>query len=43
MKQVAIGDYWDNQIVSEIISVLTNYENMFPKKITNLKGIQGEL
>jgi hypothetical protein len=38
-----IGDYWDEQIVESIIEFLREYNDLFPKTFTEMKGIAKEL
>ena len=38
-----IGDYWDDDIVSEVTELLHEYQDLFPTKISKLKGIVGDL
>lgn len=42
-KYATLGDYWDDTIVEKVIQLLREYRDLFPTKITELKGIQGEL
>jgi hypothetical protein len=36
-----VGDYWDKQTSQEIQSLLWDYEYLFPKTFSDLKGIKG--
>ena len=38
-----VGDYWDEQTSQEMHSLLREYEDLFPKKILELKGIKGAM
>lgn len=38
-----IGDYWDEQTVCKITNLLHEYQDLFPTKFTEMKGIAGEL
>jgi hypothetical protein len=42
-KMAIIGDYLDEQSVESIIELLREYNNLFPKMFTEMKGIAGEL
>ena len=42
-KMASIGDYWDEKIVESIIELLCEYNNLFPKTFTEMKGIVREL
>nr|KUM49348.1 hypothetical protein ABT39_MTgene3897 [Picea glauca] len=42
-KMASIGDYWDEQTLSEIETLLKEYEDLFPQIFTKLKGIKGDL
>jgi hypothetical protein len=42
-KMAIIGDYSDEQTVEIIIELLHEYNEMFPKIFTEMKGIAGEL
>jgi hypothetical protein len=36
-----VGDYWDEKTSQEIQSLLREYEDLFPKTFSELKGIKG--
>ena len=36
-----VGDYWDEKTSQEIHSLLQEYEDLFPKTFSELKGIKG--
>ena len=36
-----VGDYWDEKTSQEIHSLLREYEDLFPKIFSELKGIKG--
>jgi hypothetical protein len=36
-----VGDYWDEQTSQEIQSLLREYEDLFPRNFSKLKGIKG--
>ena len=38
-----LGDYWDDAIVEKVIELLREYQDLFPTKIMELKGILGDL
>jgi hypothetical protein len=40
-KIAIVGDYWDEQTSQEIHSLLWEYEDLFPKTFSELKGIKG--
>ena len=42
-KMEAIKDYWDEQMVYEVTSLLKEHGDLFPKIFTELKGIDGYL
>jgi hypothetical protein len=42
-KLASIGDYWDEQTMTEIQALLREYEDLFPKIFSELKGIKGDL
>ena len=38
-----IGDYWDDATVDKVVELLCEYQDIFPTKFSNLKGIIGDL
>ena len=38
-----VGEYWDEQTSQEIHSLLREYEDLFPKTFSKLKGIKGAM
>lgn len=38
-----LGDYWDNAMVEKVVELLRDYQDLFPTKIMELKGILGDL
>lgn len=42
-KYVTLGDYWDDVIVDKVAKLLREYQDLFLTKITDLKGIIGDL
>lgn len=39
LKYAMLGDYWDDATVDKVIELLREYQDLFPTKITELKGI----
>ncbi len=42
-KYTMLGDYWDDSVVDKVIELLREYQDLFLTKITDLKGIIGDL
>jgi hypothetical protein len=42
-KIAYIGDYWDEQTMNEIQSLLQEYKDLFPKTFSEIKGIKGTM
>jgi len=42
-KYAMLGDYWDDTTVEKVVELLYKYQDLFPKKITELKGILADL
>lgn len=42
-KYVMLDDYWDDATVDKVTELLHEYQDLFWTKITNLKGIVGNL
>lgn len=42
-KYSTLGDYQDETTVEKVVELLREYRDLFPTKITELKGIRGEL
>jgi len=42
-KLASIGDYWDEKTVCKVTELLHEYQDLFPTKFTEMKGITGEL
>jgi len=42
-KFMNIRDYWDNAIMDKVVELLRKYQNIFPTKFLDLKGIIGDL
>ena len=38
-----IGDYWDVATIDKIIELLHEYQDLFPTKFTDMKGIKGPM
>lgn len=43
LNYTTIGDYWDDDIVREITVLLDEYQELFPTKFSDMKGILGNL
>ena len=37
-----IGDYWDDETVEKITDVLHEFQDLFPTKFSEMKGIVGD-
>ena len=42
-KFATIGDYWDNEMVSKVTQLLHEYQDLFPTKFSEMKGILGDI
>lgn len=42
-KFADIGYYWDEEIVSKVTKLLHEYQELFPTKFSDMKGIIGDL
>jgi len=42
-KFAKIGNYWDDAIVDKVVKLLHEYQDLFPTKFSDLKGIVGDL
>ena len=42
-KLASIGDYWDDETVRHITDLLQQYQDLFPTKFIEMKGILGDL
>jgi hypothetical protein len=38
-----VGDYWDDATISKITELLHEYQDLFPTKFTDMKGIKGPM
>lgn len=43
LKFAKIGDYWDNAILQKVAELLHEYQDLFPTKFLDLKGIVADL
>lgn len=43
LKILDIGDYWNDATVDKVIELLCEYQDLFPTKFSNFKGIVGDL
>ena len=39
----SINNYWDKDTVDKVMKLLEEYQNLFPTKFYDLKGIVGDL
>jgi hypothetical protein len=39
-KLANVGDYWDDVTIDKIIELLHEYQDLFPTKFTDMKGIK---
>jgi hypothetical protein len=42
-KLANVGDYWDDATIDKIIELLHEYQELFPIKFTDMKGIKGPM
>jgi hypothetical protein len=42
-KLANVGDYWDDDTISKITKLLHEYQDFFPTKFTDMKGIKGPM
>jgi hypothetical protein len=42
-KFAQIGDYWSEETIKKISYLLREYQDIFPTKISEMKGIVGDL
>ena len=42
-KYATIGDYWDEEMVSKVTQLLHEYQDLFPTKFSEMKGILGDI
>ena len=38
-KYATIGDYWDEEMVNKVTQLLHEYQDLFPTKFSEMKGI----
>ena len=43
LKLANVRDYWDVSIIEKITELLNEYQDLFPTKFTNMKGIKGPM
>ena len=43
LKFANIGDYWDDETVSNIIELLHKFQDLFPTHFSEMKGIVGDM
>ena len=42
-KIASIGNYWDDKTIGQIVDLLQEYQDLFPMKFEDMKGILGDL
>ena len=42
-KVASIGDYWDDETIRHIVDLLQEYQDLFPTKFIEMKGVLGDL
>jgi hypothetical protein len=42
-KLANVGDYWDASTIDKITELLHEYQDLFPTKFTDMKGIKGNM
>ena len=42
-KIASIGNYWDDKTIGQIVDLLQEYQDLFPMKFKDMKGILGDL
>ena len=42
-KYATIGDYWDEEMVRKVTEILHEYQDLFPTKFSEMKGILGDI
>lgn len=43
LKMEIVGDYWNEEIMTEIVDLVKEYQYIFPSIFYKIKGISGEL
>ena len=39
----SIGNYWDDRTIGQVADLLQEYQDLFPMKFEDMKGIPGDL
>ena len=42
-KIASIGNYWDDKTIGQVADLLQEYQDLFPTKFEDMKGILGDL
>ena len=42
-KFLSVGDYWDEETMAKITDLLHEFQDLFPPKFSEMKGILGDL
>ena len=42
-KIASIGNHWDNRTIGQVADLLQEYQDLFPMKFEDMKGILGDL
>ena len=42
-KIASIGNYWDDRTIGQVVDLLQEYQDLFPTKFEDMKGILGDL
>ena len=42
-KIASIGNYWDDRTIGQVADLLQEYQDLFPIKLEDMKGILGHL
>ena len=42
-KFASLGDYWDEETMAKITNLLHEFQDLFPTKFSEMKGILGNL
>ena len=43
LKIASIGNYWDDKTIGQVVDLLQEYQDLFPIKFEDMKGILGDL
>ena len=38
-----MGNYWDDKTIGQVVDLLQEYQDLFPTKFEDMKGILGDL